>query len=82
MKDKSWRQEYIGMKVHSQKTRELLENGPKSLSQSWYLQAMYNDWKSKKGCKDLDTENKGQCQSSLKEFESRINQSTKNQKED
>ena len=39
MKDKSWRQEYLGMKVHSQKTRELLENGPKSLSQSWYLQA-------------------------------------------
>ena len=65
------------MKAHSQKTRELLENGPKSLSQSWYLQAMYNDWKSKKGYKDPNTENKGQCQSSLKEFESRINQSTK-----
>ena len=71
MKDKSWRQEYIGMKAHSQKTRELLENGPKSLSQSWYLQAMYNDWKSKKGYKDPNTENKGQCQSSLKEFYSR-----------
>ena len=82
MKDKSWRQEYIGMKVHSQKTRELLENGPKSLSQSWYLQAMYNDWKSKKGYKDPNTENKGQCQSSFKEFESIINQSIKNQKED
>jgi hypothetical protein len=43
---------------------------------------MYNDWKSKKGYKDPNTENKGQFQSSLKEFESRINQSTKNQKED
>ena len=82
MKDKSWRKEYLGMKAHSKKTRELLENGPKSLSQSWYLQAMYNDWKSKKGYKDPDTENKGQFQASFKEFESRINQSTKNQKED
>ena len=71
MKDKSWRQEYLGMKVHSQKTRELLENGPKSLSQSWYLQAMYIDYKKRKGIRDPEPPN---CQSSFKEFESRINQ--------
>ena len=82
MKDKSWRQEYLGMKVHSQKIRKLLENGPKSLSQAWLLGALHNEWKKIKGYKDPDTENKGQYQSSFKEFESIINQSTKNQKED
>ena len=48
---------------------ELLENGPKSLSQSWLLGALYNEWKQIKGYNKLDPkENEGQLQSSLKEF--------------
>ena len=64
-RDESWREEYLGMKLHGKYNRELLENGPKSLAQSWMMQAMYNDWKKKKGIKDPEPPN---CQSSLKEF--------------
>ena len=64
-RDESWREEYLGMKAHGKLNRELLMNGPKSLSQSWLMQAMHNDWKRKKGIKDPEPPN---CQSSLKEF--------------
>ena len=64
-----WRKEYLGMKMHSKYQRELLENGPKSLSQSWMMGAMYNDWKRKKGIKDPEPPD---CQSSLKEWEQSI----------
>ena len=48
----AWRKEYMGMKRLSKMQLELLENGPKSLSQSWLVGAMHNDWKRKKGIKD------------------------------
>ena len=66
--DSNWREEY---KSHTRNKMELelLENGPKSLSQSWHLQALYSNWKKLKGYKDLDPkENKGQLQSSMKDF--------------
>ena len=48
---------------------ELLENGPKQLSQAWLLGALYNEWKKIKGYDKFDPkENEGQCQSSLQEF--------------
>ena len=42
--DSNWREEY---KKYTSNKRylELLENGPKSLSQAWILGAMYSDWK-------------------------------------
>ena len=42
--DSNWREEY---KSYTSNTKhlELLENGPKSLSQSWILGALYNKWK-------------------------------------
>ena len=40
------------MKVLNKRQLELLENGPDSLSSSWSLQAMYNDWKRIKGISD------------------------------
>jgi|TARA_B100001250_G_scaffold381210_1_gene373334 hypothetical protein len=64
-----WRQEYLGMKAHGKYQTELLENGPKSLSQSWMMGAMYNDWKRKKGIKDPEPPD---CQSSMKEWEQSI----------
>jgi|TARA_B100000524_G_scaffold70636_1_gene32526 hypothetical protein len=65
----SWREEYLGMKVHGKRQTELLKNGPKSLSQSWILQAMYNDWKTKKGIVDPEPPD---CQSSMKEWEESV----------
>ena len=48
--DSNWREEsipyYTGQRV------ELLLNGPKSLSQSWIMGAMYNQWKKRNGYKD------------------------------
>ena len=68
-RDESWREEYLGMKIHGTYNRNLLTNGPKSLAQSWMMQAMYNDWKKKKGIKDPEPPN---CQSSMKEWEESI----------
>ena len=66
--DSNWRQEYKSY-TSNQKHLELLENGPKSLSQSWVMQAMYGQWKKMKGYDKLDPkENEGQLQSSMKEF--------------
>ena len=69
--DSNWRNEYIDIKSTqlSKKQVELLEKGPTQLSQAWLFGAMHNDWKRIKGYKDdYPKENKGQCQSSLKEF--------------
>ena len=79
MNDKNWREEYKGMKPLNKKQIQLLDEGAKSLSQSWFIQEMYIDWKKIKGYKTPEPPN---CQSSFKEFESRINQSTINKPED
>ena len=50
---------YTGQRV------ELLLNGPKSLSQSWIMGAMYNEWKRRNGYKDPEPPN---VASSLGEF--------------
>ena len=65
--DSNWREEYKSYTTNK-RYLELLENGPKSLSQAWLLGALHNEWKRMKGYEDPDTENKGQCQSSLQEF--------------
>ena len=66
--DSNWREEY---KQYTSNKRylELLEKGPDSLSSSWILGALYNEWKKIKGYNELDPkENTGQLQSSLKDF--------------
>ena len=66
--DSNWRQEYKSY-TSNKRHLELLENGAKSLSQSWVLGALYNEWKKIKGYNKLDPkENEGQLQSSFKEF--------------
>ena len=59
------REEYQGMKHLAKYQVDLLQNGPKSLAQSWMMGAMHNDWKKKKGIKDPEPPD---CQSSLQEF--------------
>ena len=73
--DSNWRDEYKSY-TSNKRYLELLENGPKSLSQAWLLGALHNEWKKIKGYKDPDTENKGQLQSSLKEYEESIKKYT------
>ena len=65
--DSNWREEY---KQYTSNKRylELLDGGAKQLSQAWLLGALHNEWKKIKGIKEPDTENKGQLQSSMKEF--------------
>ena len=66
--DSNWREEYKSF-ARNKMEIELLENGPKSLSQSWHLQALYSNWKKSKGYNKFDPkENTGQLQSSMKEF--------------
>ena len=67
--DSNWRSEYLDLKVLSISQCELLEKGPKSLSQSWILGEMYNDWKRIKGYKDPEPPD---CSSSLQEWEKSI----------
>jgi len=62
--DSNWREEYKAY-TSDKKQLELLENGPKSLSQSWVLGALYNKWKKMKGYKDPEPPN---VSSSLGEF--------------
>ena len=66
--DSNWREEYKSY-TSNKRYIELLENGPKSLSQSWLLGALYNEWKNIKGYNKLDPkENTGQMQSSMQDF--------------
>ena len=62
--DSNWREEY---KPYTKNKMELdlLENGPKSLSASWHLQALYSNWKKMKGYRDPEPPD---CQSSMDEF--------------
>ena len=61
----NWRAEYKAY-TSNKKELELLENGPKSLSQSWILGALYQKWKRIKGIPP-DPE-PPDCQSSMSEF--------------
>ena len=71
--DSIWREEYKNYTSNS-KHLVLLENGPKSLSQSWILGALYNKWKKMKGYKDPEPPD---CSSSLKEWEQSIKKISK-----
>ena len=66
--DSNWKEEYKSF-TRNKMELELLENGPKNLSQSWHLQALYSNWKKMKGYNKLDPkENTGQMQSSMQDF--------------
>ena len=70
--DSNWKEEYKNFTTNK-KYLELLENGAKSISQGWILGSLYNKWKRMKGYDRYDPiENKGQLQSSFKDWESKI----------
>ena len=68
--DTSWREE---MKAYTsfKSQLELLENGPRSLSQSWILQALHCKWKKIKGIKDPEPPD---CSSSFKEWNQKVHE--------
>ena len=68
--DSNWREEFKESRHLSEYQLEILENGPKSLSQSWMLGAMHGQWREMKGYKYPDPPD---CSSSFEEF----NQSVK-----
>ena len=71
----NWKEELLSSGIFNKKEKSLLKNGAKSLTDSWWLQALYVRWKKLKGYKNQDIENKGQLQSSFKDFEDKISQS-------
>ena len=66
--DTNWREEWKNY-TSSKKELELLENGPRSLSQSWILSALYQKWLRMKGWREPEPPN---CQSSFLEFENHL----------
>ena len=63
-----WREEmkaYTSSKYHL----ELLENGPRSLSQSWILNALHQKWKKINGIVDPIPPD---CSSSFKEWNDKV----------
>ena len=67
--DSNWRQEFKELNNLSKFQLEILENGPKSLSQSWMMGALHNKWKKMKGYKDPEPPD---CSSSMQEWEQSI----------
>ena len=72
MKDIDWKQELLESARFNKKEEKLLKEGAKSLTDSWYLGALYMRYKRLKGIKDDTKENKGQLQTSFREFENKI----------
>ena len=68
----NWREEWMNY-TSNKKELELLENGAKSLSQSWYLQVIYNRWKKMKGYKEPPQPD---CSSSYGDWEQSIKKYT------
>ena len=66
-----WKKEILASGQFNNKfSRNLLENGAKNFMEGIYLGYMYSRWRKIRGLdKDDPVENKGQMQSSFKEFE-------------
>ena len=70
----NWQKEILASKkFNDQFSRRILKNGAKNYMQGIYLGYMYSRWRKIRGLdKDDPVENKGQMQSSFKEFEDKI----------
>ena len=65
-----WKQELLDSANFNGKQEKILKHGPKSLTDSWFLGALYTRWKKLKGIKP-DPE-PPDCQSSFLEWEKRL----------
>ena len=73
-KEIDWKEELLESgRFNDQFSKGLLENGPKNFMQGIYLGYMYSRWRKIRGLeKDNPVKNKGQMQSSFKDFEKEI----------
>ena len=69
----NWRKDYAENFCNNKRYLELLENGPKSLSQAWLLGALHNEWKKIRGIKEPPSQETGH-QTTFKEWNDRHNQ--------
>tara|TARA_B100000212_G_scaffold293135_1_gene235324 strand:- start:433 stop:663 length:231 start_codon:yes stop_codon:yes gene_type:complete len=69
-----WEKELLESgKFNSKFQKNLLKHGAKTFMQGIYLGYMYSRWRKIRGLDKVDTvENKGQIQSSFKDFEEKI----------
>ena len=69
-----WKKELLESgKFNDKFSKNLLENGAKNFMQGIYLGYMYSRWRKIRGLdKDDLVENKGQLQTSFREFENKI----------
>ena len=72
----NWQKELLESgKFNDKFSKNLLEHGAKSFMQGIYLGYMYSRWRKIRGLdKDDPIENKGQMQSSFKDFEKKSNE--------
>ena len=68
----NWREEMKAY-TNSKYQLELLENGPKSLSQSWMMQVLHQKWKQIKGIREPEPPD---CSSSFKEWNKKVEEGT------
>ena len=64
-----WKQELVDSAKFNCKQEKILKHGPKSLTDSWILGALYTRWKKSKGIREPSTPN---CQSSFLEWKKRL----------
>ena len=69
-----WKKELLESgRFNDQFSKDLLENGANNFMQGIYLGYMYSRWRNIRGLdKDDPVKNKGQMQSSFKDFEKKI----------
>ena len=73
-KNINWKNELLSSGRFNKKEEKLLKFGAKSIAQSWWLQSLYFRWKNLKGLNQKNLkENKGQLQSSFKEYSKKMN---------
>ena len=60
-----WKQELLDSANFNGKQEKILKHGPKSLTDSWILGALYTRWKNLKGIKEKPLPN---CSSSFQEW--------------
>ena len=65
--DSNWRKDYAENFCNNKRHHELLENGPKNLSQAWLLGALHNEWKKIRGIKEPPYRESG-YQTTMKEW--------------
>ena len=66
-----WQQELLDSAKFNKKQENLLKNGAKSLTDSWFLGALYTRWKKMKVYRELPAP---KCQSLFLEWENRLAQ--------